>query len=310
MQNQAIYLMGPTAVGKTALAIQLAQILPVDLISVDSAMVYRGLDIGSGKPTTEELAIAPHQLINICDPSEPYSVAKFCVDARAAMQKSWDNKRIPLLVGGTMLYFKALQFGLADLPSANPEVRLQLASQAEEIGWPEMHAKLAAIDPTAAQRIKPNDTQRIQRALEINITTGHTLTKSFEQQTRSELDHKLHSFALMPEARDVLHAKIAQRFLQMLENGFVAEVECLLQRGDLNSELPAIRAVGYRQVWDLLLGNIDYSTMVAQATAATRQLAKRQITWIRGWPGEIQIYNNDSLLLDTIVSAVLHSANN
>lgn len=310
MQKQAIYLMGPTAVGKTALAIQLAQILPVDLISVDSAMVYRGLDIGTGKPTAAELAIAPHQLINICDPSQPYSAAQFNVDARAAMERSWANQRIPLLVGGTMLYFRALQFGLADLPPADPDLRLKISKQAEELGWTTLHAKLAELDPKAAAKINPTDPQRIQRALEINLLTQQPLDKCYAQQNTPDINYKLHCFTLMPVNRQALHLKIEQRFMQMLDQGFLNEVEKLYARGDLHSALPAIRAVGYRQAWEYLEGKIEYKLMVQQAIAATRQLAKRQYTWLRSWP-EITVFeNNNKMVLDTIVKSVLHSPNN
>lgn len=307
MQKQAIFLMGPTASGKTAVAIQLAQKYPVDIISVDSAMVYKGLDIGTGKPTLEELALAPHQLINICEPSQVYSVAQFCTDANLAMQKIWQNKRIPLLVGGTMLYFKALQFGLAALPSADPELRQKLTLQAHEIGWPAMHAQLAQLDPITAQRLGINDAQRIQRALEINILTGQTISAIYKQQTENKLDYQLHSFAIMPSGRAVLHEKIAQRFDQMLDVGLVKEVEVLYNRGDLNADLPAIRSVGYRQVWEYLNGEISYDIMREKAIAATRQLAKRQYTWLRGWPQQICVSDSAVIALDTIVKSVLDS---
>lgn len=309
MQNQAIFLMGPTAVGKTAVAIQLAQLLPVDIISVDSAMVYRGLDIGSGKPTIEQLIQAPHQLINICDPKDAYSAAQFCIDATDAMQKSWQQQRIPLLVGGTMMYFKALQFGLASTPQADPALRAQLAQDADQLGWPAMHDRLAIIDPITAQRLGVNDSQRIQRALEINILSGKNLEQLFQEQTRNELSYKLHSFSLMPLDRPQLHAAIATRFMQMLDAGLIAEVETLYQRGDLHKDLPAIRSVGYRQVWSYLSGDINYQLMCDQAIAATRQLAKRQFTWLRSWPNIINLQNSNALVLDTIVNSVLDSGN-
>lgn len=308
MSNQAIFLMGPTAAGKTALAIQLAARLPVDIISVDSAMVYKGLDIGTGKPTAAELAVAPHQLIDICDPSQAYSAAQFCQDATLAMQNSWQQQRIPLLVGGTMLYFKALQFGLAELPAADPVLREQLTAQAANLGWPAMHAQLATLDPQTAQRLGINDAQRIQRALEINILTGRPLSVSFNQQATNQLAYKLHSFAILPASRALLHAKIEQRFKQMLTDGLIAEVESLYQRGDLHIDLPAVRAVGYRQVWAYLSGAIDYATMCEQAIAATRQLAKRQFTWLRSWPQIISLANSDAMALDTITNSVLSSS--
>ncbi len=307
MQKQAIFLMGPTAVGKTALAIKLAQHLPVDLISVDSAMVYRGLDIGSGKPTKEELALAPHQLIDICDPAQPYSAAQFCVDAKLAMQNSWQQQRIPLLVGGTMLYFRALQFGLATLPPANPEIRAQISAQALQLGWPAMHAQLAQLDPITAQRLNVNDTQRISRALEINILTAQPLASFYQQQPIVNLDYQLHSFALLPNDRAILHDVIEQRFDQMLSAGLVAEVELLYARLDLSPQLPALRSVGYRQVWSYLDQQIDFTTMRSQAIAATRQLAKRQLTWLRSWPGIINIENSKGMALDTIIQSVVSS---
>jgi tRNA dimethylallyltransferase len=306
----AIFLMGPTAAGKTNLAMRLAQHLPIDLISVDSAMVYRGMDIGTGKPTAAELARFPHALIDICDPSEPYSAAQFCNDATMAMQQSWQHQRIPLLVGGTMLYFKALQFGLSALPSANPDMRAQLAAEAQQIGWPAMHAKLANIDPIAAQILKPNDSQRIQRALEINLLTGKTLQENYQQQANAKLNYKLHTFALMPEDRAWLHNQIAQRFDLMLDQGLIEEVQGLKQRGDLTVDLPSMRAVGYRQVWNYLDDQIDLATMREQAIAATRQLAKRQYTWLRSWPNVSTFTNysaSDHETLDTITNSVLHS---
>lgn len=299
MQKTAIFLMGPTAAGKTALAIQLAQRMPLDIISVDSAMVYRGMDIGTGKPTKEELALIPQQLIDICDPAQPYSVAKFCEDARQAMQSSWDNQRIPLLVGGTMLYFKALQFGLSTLPTADQDLRNQLLNKGD------MHAQLAALDPQAAQRLNPNDMQRVQRALEINILTGKTLQQNFNNNTGSNLDCTIHSFALLPD-RAQLHATIERRFNQMLRDGLIDEVQQLLQRGDLHPNLPAIRSVGYRQVWAHLTQQVPYDIMRAQAIAATRQLAKRQYTWLRSWPQPLIADISTQKILDTIANTMLH----
>ena len=309
MQKQAIFIMGPTAAGKTALALQLAKHLPVDIISVDSAMVYRGLDIGTGKPTAAEQQLAPHQLINICDPNQIYSVAQFCIDAKQAMQNSWQCNRIPLLVGGTMLYFKALQFGIAELPEADPKLRAQLTLQAQQIGWPAMHAQLAKLDPVTAQRLSINDSQRIQRALEINVLTGHPLSACFEKQNQNVLDYKLHSFALIPD-RAILHEKIKQRFMQMLDAGLIPEVETLYQGGNLNIDLPAIRSVGYRQIWEYLEGKLEYANMIEQAIAATRQLAKRQYTWLRTWPDSININldNSTTMVLDTIINSVLDSS--
>jgi tRNA dimethylallyltransferase len=310
MINKAIFLMGPTATGKTALALQLAQILPVDIISVDSAMVYRGLDIGTGKPTAEQLAHTPHQLIDICDPNEIYSVAQFCADATHAMNRSWQQQRIPLLVGGTMLYFKALQYGIAPLPSADAALRTELTQQAEQVGWPQLHTRLAQLDPVTAQRLGANDAQRIQRALEINLLTGKTLQELFQNNPEPQLNYKLHSFAITPQDRTKLHQKIAIRFMQMLESGFIAEVEKLYKRGDLNPQLPAIRSVGYRQIWNYLADKTDYTLMCDQAIAATRQLAKRQFTWLRSWENITHLDNSSEMVLDTIVNSVLDSGNN
>lgn len=308
MKKQAIFIMGPTAVGKTALAMQLSQHLPVDIISVDSAMIYRGMDIGTGKPSMAEQESFPHQLIDICDPAEVYSVAQFCSDATQAMQQSWQQERIPLLVGGTMLYFKALQFGLAALPSADPSVRLALNLELKQLGSPALHARLALLDPEAAQRLNINDTQRILRALEINILTGETLSAHYQRQIKSELDYKLHNFAIVPHTRTALHQTIAQRFDQMLDANFLAEVQKLYNRGDLHAQLPSMRAVGYRQAWSYLDQQIDFATMREQAIAATRQLAKRQHTWLRSWPKVITIENSNSTALDTMLRSMLHSS--
>lgn len=289
MQKQAIFLMGPTAAGKTAMAMQIAQELPVDLISVDSAMVYKGMNIGTGKPSSEELARIPHKLIDICDPRQPYSAAQFCQDAKQAMQQSWQQQRIPLLVGGTMLYFKALKYGLSDLPKADSALRAQLIAEAQEYGWPALHARLAIMDPNAAQQLNPNDTQRIQRAIEINLLSGKTLQANYQLRLQNNLDYKIHSFALIPTDRAALHGKIAARFDQMIDAGFIEEVKQLYARGDLNPDLPSIRAVGYRQAWAYLDQKLDFATMREQAIAATRQLAKRQYTWLRSWDDLIQV---------------------
>lgn len=299
--------MGPTAVGKTALAMQLSQHLPVDIISVDSAMIYRGMDIGTGKPSLAEQAEFPHQLIDICDPAESYSAAQFRIDATKAMQQSWQQQRIPVLVGGTMLYFKALQFGLADLPNSDANVRAALKVELDTLGLPVLHARLATLDPDAANRLNINDSQRILRALEINLLTGKTLAEHYQMQIKHNLDYDLYSFAILPTSRADLHEQIAKRFDKMLDDNFIAEVEKLYNRGDLHPELPSMRAVGYRQVWSYLEQQIDFITMREQAIAATRQLAKRQHTWLRSWPGIIAIENSKNAALDTLVRSVLHS---
>ena len=267
---KAIFLMGPTASGKTALAIALRKVLPVELISVDSALIYRGMDIGTAKPDAAELSAAPHRLLDILDPAEAYSAADFRRDALAAMAEIVAAGRIPLLVGGTMLYFKALLEGLSPLPSADPEVRARIEQLAAEQGWNALHQQLQEIDPVAAARIHPNDPQRLSRALEVFFISGKT---------------QVHQFAIAPASRELLHQRIEQRFHQMLASGFEAEVRALFARGDLHTDMPSIRCVGYRQMWSYLNGEIPYDEMVYRGVCATRQLAKRQVTWLRGWEG-------------------------
>ncbi|MGD8407105.1 MAG: tRNA (adenosine(37)-N6)-dimethylallyltransferase MiaA [Thiohalophilus sp.] len=275
----AIALMGPTASGKTDLAVRLVRELPVEIVSVDSVMVYRGMDIGSAKPEPEVLAEAPHRLIDILDPSAACSAARFVELAQREMAEITAAGRIPLLVGGTMLYFRAMIHGLSQLPSADPGVRAELEAEAHERGWDTLHARLAEVDPPAAERIHPNDPQRIQRALEVYTLTGTPLSEL--QQQAEPLPWQFVKLALIPSDRQVLHERIAQRFEQMLAEGLVGEVEGLYARGDLHEDLPSIRAVGYRQVWHYLQGRINYTEMQEQGMAATRQLAKRQLTWLR-----------------------------
>lgn len=283
----AIFLMGPTAAGKSAFAIELAQKIPAEIISVDSAMVYRGMDIGTGKPSLAERQGISHHLIDIRDPLETYSAAEFAKDAARLMTEITARGHIPLLVGGTMLYFRALQQGLSPLPSADPNIRDELLKEGQKIGWDAMHQRLAAIDPDSAARIHPNDPQRIQRALEVHAITGQPLSKLFNAQKTAEAiqNYTIHAFTLAPEERAFLHQKIAERFHQMLKAGFVAEVESLFKRGDLNPEMPSMRAVGYRQVWKYLEGECTVNEMTDKAIAATRQLAKRQLTWLRNSVG-------------------------
>ena len=283
----AIFLMGPTASGKTDLAIQLRQQLPVEVISVDSALIYRGMDIGTAKPSKAELALAPHRLIDICDPSESYSAANFRTDALREMQEISAQGKIPLLVGGTMLYYKALLEGLSPLPSADEKVRSEIEAKAALIGWGGLHQELSKIDPISAQRINPNDSQRINRALEVFYLTGKTLTELTAQKGEA-LPYDILQFAIAPEQREVLHLRIEQRFHKMIELGFQQEVEKLYRRADLNENLPSIRCVGYRQMWEYLRGDYDHDEMVFRGICATRQLAKRQITWLRGWTSPIQ----------------------
>ncbi len=279
----AIFLMGPTASGKTALAIELVGQLPCEIISVDSALVYRGMDIGTAKPDAAELAQAPHRLIDICDPAETYSAARFRADALAAMAEISAAGRIPLLVGGTMLYFRALEFGLSRLPEADPAIRAELEREAAESGWDEMHARLQVVDPISASRIHPNDPQRIQRALEVYRLTGEPLSRLQGHAGQRSLPYHLVKLARVPKERAVLHQRIADRFNAMLSQGFEDEVRTLLQRSDLRPEMPALRSVGYRQMIRYLQGEWDRQTMIERGIIATRQLAKRQFTWLRSY---------------------------
>ncbi len=295
-----IFLMGPTASGKTDLAIGLSEQLPVDIISVDSALVYRGLDIGSAKPSAAELAQAPHQLIDIRDPAEPYSVAEFRENALAAIERSHAAGRIPLLVGGTMMYFKVLLEGLADMPETDLSVRAKIEAEAAEYGWPYVHQQLAEVDPEIAAELHPNHSQRISRALEVYRSSGKTMSQLRNEQARQQsqqqqdLLSRYHvvQIAITPHDRKVLHERIERRFKRMLENGFIQEVESLRARGDLHKDLPAIRAVGYRQAWEYLEGDYDYTDLIDRGVAATRQLAKRQLTWLRGWKGLNWVYTD------------------
>lgn len=277
----AIFLMGPTASGKTELAIQLVQALPCEIISVDSALIYRGMDIGTAKPTAEELALAPHRLINICDPAESYSAASFRADALEQMAEITAAGRIPLLVGGTMLYFRALEHGLSALPNADKGVRARLEQEAQIIGWDGLHRRLAEVDPLSAERIHPNDPQRLQRALEVYELTGRPLSELQGASIGEPAPYRLIKLIRAPGDRAVLHQRIADRFDQMLARGFEQEVRHLLQRGDLSPELPSMRSVGYRQMLKYLLGEWDWETTREKGIIATRQLAKRQFTWLR-----------------------------
>lgn len=277
----AIFLMGPTASGKTDLAIELLRHLSCDIISVDSAMVYRGMDIGTAKPDAATLAEAPHRLIDICEPNEVFSAAEFRERALAEVNEILSHGRIPLLVGGTMLYFRALEHGLSPLPSANAELRAGLQAEAEDCGWPAMHARLASIDPQAAERIKPTDPQRILRALEVYALTGEPMSVWFERPHDNKLPFRPIKLIIAPSDRALLHARIAQRFRHMLDQGLLNEVRALRARGDLNPDLPSMRAVGYRQAWAHLDGDLDSDELLERGIIATRQLAKRQFTWLR-----------------------------
>ena len=279
-----ITLMGPTASGKTALAMALVHELNADIISVDSAMVYRGLNIGAAKPTAEELQQAPHRLIDIRDPDQPYSAADFCRDAKREIADIHAAGKIPLLVGGTMLYFKALFEGLSDLPEAHPEIRAEIETLALEKGWPHIHELLAAVDPISAERIHPNHSQRLSRALEVYRITGKPLS-SFHGTLVGGIapDYHCIHFAISTPERKELHERIAKRFDLMLSENFIAEVEGLIQQPNIHPDLPAMRAVGYRQVWEYLRGECSFDDMREQGIVATRRLAKRQLTWLRSW---------------------------
>ena len=278
-----IFIMGPTASGKTALAIELLQHLDAELISVDSALIYRGMDIGTAKPTAEELLLAPHHLLDIMEPYQSYSAADFRDDALRLINEIQQRRKIPILVGGTMLYFKALLDGISPLPPANPQIRAELEQEAATEGWQAFHQQLQQLDPVAAARIHPNDPQRINRALEVYRLTGSTMTE-LTARKGEPFPFKVHQFAIAPTDRSLLHQRIADRFQLMLEHGFEQEVARLKDQEHLHANLPSMRCVGYRQVWQYLDGEFSYDDMVAKGIAATRQLAKRQLTWLRGWP--------------------------
>ena len=293
-----VCLMGPTASGKTDLAMYLYDQFPCELVSVDSVLVYRGMDIGSAKPDAQTLQRYPHHLIDMLDPAEPYSAARFRDDALALIEDITARGRVPLLVGGTMLYFKALAGGLASMPSADPVVRASIEAMALEQGWPAVHAALAQVDPASAERIHPNDPQRISRAYEVFLGSGITLTQWHERQHAEKaadqtpgsgvLPYTVRYLAVAPRERSVLHERIAERFSLMLQQGLISEVEAMHARGDLDVSMPSIRAVGYRQVWDYLEGRLSYEQMHERGVIATRQLAKRQFTWLRGWNEPIE----------------------
>ena len=297
-------LMGPTASGKTALACALVERLPMEIISVDSAMVYRDMTIGTAKPDAETLRRAPHHLIDIVDPTDAYSAARFCHDATLLINAIIARGRVPLLVGGTMLYFRALQQGLSLLPSADEVLRAQLLQEGQAEGWEHMHRKLAAVDATSAARIHPNDAQRIQRALEVYYLTDTPLSAFF---TAAEVvsPYRFINMLLLPEDRTWLHQRIASRFEEMLSHGLVEEVEGLLQKWSLTMHHPSLRSVGYRQVLLYLQGAYDYSTLRDKGVAASRQLAKRQLTWLRHWPDSLIFAADDTGNLAAMLRAIL-----
>lgn len=278
----AICVMGPTASGKTDVAVHLVENLPVEIISVDSVLIYKDMNIGSAKPDAKTLAIAPHRLIDFLDPAQAYSVAEFQRDALKAMDEITRQGKIPLLVGGTMLYFRALLDGLSELPASDESVRQKLEAEAAEIGWLAMHDKLKIVDPVAAEKIHPNDPQRIQRALEVYEISGEPLsTLQIKHKSKISLPYNVTKFIINPNDRSVLHQRIEKRFHQMLDLGFIDEVKALHCRGDLNADIPSMRAVGYRQVWEYLEDQRDYASMIDRGIVVTRQLAKRQLTWLR-----------------------------
>ena len=304
LRPPVLFLMGPTASGKTALAVELVQRLPFEIVSVDSALVYREMDIGTAKPDAETRLLAPHRLVDILDPAEAYSAGRFRRDARREIAAIQAAGHVPLLVGGTMLYFRALERGLAELPSADPAVRARLAAELAERGRAALHARLARLDPPAASRIHPHDPQRVQRALEVIELTGRPLTELCADQRDESMPFQILKLIVAPTDRRVLHQRIEQRFRAMLEQGFVAEVERLRARGDLDPDKPSMRAVGYRQVWAYLDGRLDRAAMVERGIAATRQFAKRQLTWLRAEAEAAWMDSTDRQLMDRVIAAV------
>ena len=301
----AIFIMGPTASGKTGLAVELYQHLPVELISVDSALVFKDMDIGTAKPDASILARGPHHLIDLIPPTEAYSAATFRNDALKLMAKITARGKVPLLVGGTMLYFKALQGGLSQLPEADPNVRQKLDAQAAQIGWPAMHDKLAEIDPETAARLEPADAQRVQRALEVYEISGKTMTELHQSSMSDKLPYQLLKIALTPSDRSVLHDRIAIRFDDILKQGFVDEVKrLLLKYPSLNADMPSMRCVGYRQALEHLAGNYDVAELRDRGIFATRQLAKRQLTWLRGMDDTFEVNCLNPKMLETVLNEI------
>jgi len=295
---KAIFLMGPTAAGKTDAAILLHEKYNADIISVDSALVYKGMNIGSAKPDTETLKRAPHALVDVCETWEPYSASNFCTDAKALMQTSIDNNRIPLLAGGTMLYYNALQHGLSELPQADPKIRAKIQSLANEKGWQHVHDLLTEVDPISAERIHPNDPQRINRAYEVYLLTGKTMTQWYELDQGQKLKYDTLKIIISPNDRSVLHERIALRFKLMLEQGFLDEIQTLMDKPKNHRDLPSMRSVGYRQAWEHLEGKTSKDDFIFKGIAATRQLAKRQLTWLRK--------ENDAIWLDPMMPDYLN----
>lgn len=308
-KSLVICLMGPTASGKTGLAIVLAEQFPLEIISVDSAMVYRGLNIGTAKPRAEVLRKTSHRLIDICDPSHPYSAGQFYKDALREIKAIHAENHIPLLVGGTMLYFNVLQRGFSDLPVADENIRKKIQKKADVKGWPALYEKLKRIDPTSAARINPNDAQRIQRALEVYETTRQSLSDYQMAKRLNPLPYHFINLVIAPQDREFLHQRIEERFDHMLKNNFLGEVKKLYQRNDLHSDLPALRTVGYRQMWKYLSGECNLETMRHKAIVATRQLAKRQLTWLRQWPESKWFNGEDENLMSLIINYLNRKCN-
>ena len=303
MLADAILLMGPTAAGKTAIALELAERFAVEIVSVDSALVYRGLDIGTAKPDAALLARAPHHLIDLVEPTVAYSAGEFLTDATRVLGEIRARGRVPLLTGGTMLYFRALQSGLANLPARDPAIRAELDARAARHGWPALHAQLALVDPVAAARIQPNDGQRIQRALEVHAITGRPLTELHAQDLRGASQAGL-KLVVAPADRALLHERIERRFAQMLEAGFVEEVRRLAARGDLTPQMSSMRSVGYRQLWCHVAGECGLDAATLQAVQATRQLAKRQLTWLRAEPAAHWVDTGDARAAEQVIGRV------
>ena len=300
----AIFLMGPTASGKTALAVELAQKLNTEIISVDSALVFKGMDIGTAKPTLSERQGIPHHLIDILDPAESFSTGSFRKQALALMDDISRRGKVPVLVGGTMLYFNALFNGLAELPEANPEVRQKLDEELVQLGKQAMHDRLKSIDPESAQRIHPNDPQRVQRALEVYEISGQPITQFFREAQKNKIPFKKIKLIIAPEDRKQLHEKIALRFKLMIKQGLIDEVNALYLRGDLTDKMPSVRAVGYRQAWSYLQGEYDLETMIEKGIIATRQLAKRQFTWLRREQDALHFASSELSLADKVLEQI------
>ena len=304
INNPVITIMGPTASGKTDLAMKLSDEINGEIISVDSALIYKGMDIGTAKPTKEELVAYPHKLIDFLDPAQTYSAADFRRDALAEIENAYKKGKTPILVGGTMMYFKSLIEGISELPEAQEQVRAEIQQLVEQHGWNYIHDELAKVDPESAQRIHPNDPQRINRAYEIFLISGQSMTELMKKE-KQPIPYPVKQFAFQCEDKTKLHQRIEQRFHLMLKAGFENEVKALYKRGDLHLDLPSMRSVGYRQMWEYLDGKLDYEEMIFRGVVATRQLAKRQLTWLRNWPDMTQlVIGNEKENLQRILNSL------